>query len=338
MPCTTRKKSPPFCSSPARSEASCPKHKYKKARRTASDAAARSGAAPRSAHSTSAANHPEGSKKKDITDTMDLVLERSDLFQVGTVSHRHTLALVSGAKSGRARVVVGDDHGETPGREPNFAGAPSRDARSSCAAWRVKTSSKRRRRSRPDSTEASGRSARERTAFDDFCSVGLLASSSRRTSRRQDRSARPSHRQDQSARPAGDVECFELKRGEPTSVFKTRAGEGAVQAVCVGGVAGKNDRVFVAQGQTVVGLGRKGKQFFSLQSSLVEPIHHMVVDEALLFTGCDYVYNRRFARAELMLASDLPRRRVAAAPRLATWIVRGSESRRRRGCHVDIPW
>ena len=75
-----------------------------------------------SAHSTSAANHPEGSKKKEITDTMDLVLERSDLFQVGTVSHRHTLALVSGAKSGRARVVVGDDHGETPGREPNFAG------------------------------------------------------------------------------------------------------------------------------------------------------------------------------------------------------------------------
>ena len=80
----------------------------------------------------------------------------------------------------------------------------------------------------------------------------------------------------------GSVECFEVKRGEPISVYKVNApaGAGPCQALAVGG----KDRAFVAQGQTVVGLSRKGKQFFSLQSSLVEPIHHMAVDEAFLFT------------------------------------------------------
>ena len=132
---------------------------------------------------------------------MELVLERSDLLQVGTVSYRNTMKLIEGGKSGRARICVGDDHGY--------------------------------------------------------------------------------------------VECFEIKKGEPQSTFKMRASsEGPVQAVAIGGVAGKNDKVFAASGQTVVGLKRNGKQFFKMQSSLVEPIHHMVVDESHLFTGCEYVFNQ----------------------------------------------
>ena len=42
---------------------------------------------------------------------MELVLERSDLLQVGTVSYRNTMKLLHGGKSGRARICVGDDHG-----------------------------------------------------------------------------------------------------------------------------------------------------------------------------------------------------------------------------------
>ena len=34
---------------------------------------------------------------------------------------------------------------------------------------------------------------------------------------------------------------------------------------------------------------------------------------------------------------DIPRRRVAAPPRLATWTFRGDESRRRRGRQLDSP-
>jgi Bardet-Biedl syndrome 7 protein len=132
---------------------------------------------------------------------MELLLERTDLVQVGTVSYRNTMKLISGGKSGRQRLVVGDDHGY--------------------------------------------------------------------------------------------VECFEIKKGEPQSVFKQRVStEGPVMALAIGGVAGKNDRVFAARAQTIVGLKRKGAQCFKMQSSLVEPIHHMAVDESLLFTGCEYVYNR----------------------------------------------
>ena len=109
---------------------------------------------------------------------MELLLERTDLVQVGTVSYRNTMKLISGGKSGRQRLVVGDDHGY--------------------------------------------------------------------------------------------VECFEIKKGEPQSVFKQRVStEGPVMALAIGGVAGKNDRVFAAQAQTIVGLKRKGAQCFRMQSSLV---------------------------------------------------------------------
>ncbi len=130
---------------------------------------------------------------------MELTLERSDLCQVGTISHLNTLALTEDKKSGRLRIVVGDDN--------------------------------------------------------------------------------------------GDVQAFEVKRGDAKSIFKTSAGKGGVQAICTGGGKVK-DRVFCAVGQVVVGLGRKGKQFFSLQSSLVEPIRFLSVDEALLFTGGEYAHSR----------------------------------------------
>ena len=43
--------------------------------------------------------------------TMELTLERSDLCQVGTISHLNTLALTEDKKSGRLRIVIGDDNG-----------------------------------------------------------------------------------------------------------------------------------------------------------------------------------------------------------------------------------
>ena len=43
---------------------------------------------------------------------MELTLERSDLCQVGTISHLNTLALTEDKKSGRLRIVVGDDNGD----------------------------------------------------------------------------------------------------------------------------------------------------------------------------------------------------------------------------------
>ncbi|KAJ8603288.1 hypothetical protein CTAYLR_006958 [Chrysophaeum taylorii] len=128
-------------------------------------------------------------------------LERLELSQVGTVSHRHTMRLVAGKPGGKQRVVVGDD--------------------------------------------------------------------------------------------LGCVACLELKRGEAVVVFKQTLGGEGVTAVATGSGGGaKGDRIFVAQGQTIVGLQRKGKQFFKMESSLVEPICHVSVDEHHLFTGCEYVYTK----------------------------------------------
>ena len=74
---------------------------------------------------------------------MELTLERSDLCQVGTISHLNTLALTEDKKSGRLRIVIGDDN--------------------------------------------------------------------------------------------GDVQAFDIKRGDAKSIFKTSAGKGGVQAICTGG-------------------------------------------------------------------------------------------------------
>ena len=97
-------------------------------------------------------------RRRADTPSMELTLERSDLCQVGTISHLNTLALTEDKKSGRLRIVIGDDN--------------------------------------------------------------------------------------------GDVQAFEVKRGDAKSIFKTSAGKGGVQAVCTGGGKVK-DRVFVAVGQVV---------------------------------------------------------------------------------------
>eukprot|EP00752_Nemacystus_decipiens_P012116 g10741.t1 len=47
--------------------------------------------------------------------------------------------------------------------------------------------------------------------------------------------------------------------------------------------------VELAQGSSIVGLSRKGKEFFKMASPLSETIHHMAVQGARIWTGCDYI-------------------------------------------------
>lgn len=91
----------------------------------------------------------------------------------------------------------------------------------------------------------------------------------------------------------GYIACFEMKHDEATQVFRHRISEsGPITAVAIGtNPGGKGERIFAAEGQTIVGLQRKGKQFFKMESSLVESIHHVTVEEQHLFTGCEYAYN-----------------------------------------------
>lgn len=85
----------------------------------------------------------------------------------------------------------------------------------------------------------------------------------------------------------GYVECFEMKQGHVASrIFKQKVGDSPITSIAVDG-----NRIFASLGQTVVGLQRKGgKQFFRMDSSLVETISKVSVDGSILFTSCEYAY------------------------------------------------
>ena len=67
---------------------------------------------------------------------------------------------------------------------------------------------------------------------------------------------------------SGEVVCFEMKKGEAQPVFKTTVEGSGVNVLALGGSLAKRDKVFVASGQSIYGINKKGKQFFKLISSL----------------------------------------------------------------------
>uniref|UniRef100_A0A0K0DQC4 Carbam_trans_N domain-containing protein n=1 Tax=Angiostrongylus cantonensis TaxID=6313 RepID=A0A0K0DQC4_ANGCA len=60
-----------------------------------------------------------------------------------------------------------------------------------------------------------------------------------------------------------------------------------IEAVCLGGAIGTlQDKVFVASGSNVRGLSKKGKQFFSFDTTMAETIKRMFISGVdLLLTG-----------------------------------------------------
>lgn len=50
-------------------------------------------------------------------------------------------------------------------------------------------------------------------------------------------------------------------------------------------------QIFVAHSQRIVGLTKKGKEFFKLTSSLTESIRNIAVEDTKIWTGCEYIYN-----------------------------------------------
>lgn len=63
----------------------------------------------------------------------------------------------------------------------------------------------------------------------------------------------------------GNVECFEMKKGEAQVVFKTPVEGGGINVLALGGALGKREKVFVASGQTIIGINKKGKQFYKVR-------------------------------------------------------------------------
>jgi len=60
----------------------------------------------------------------------------------------------------------------------------------------------------------------------------------------------------------------------------------------LGGEKDKKDKLFASTGRSVIGINKKGKNFFELNSNLEEAIENLHVEETTIWTGCEYIYNR----------------------------------------------
>ncbi|XGW11638.1 hypothetical protein V3C99_012819 [Haemonchus contortus] len=84
----------------------------------------------------------------------------------------------------------------------------------------------------------------------------------------------------------GCVICLCRKNNDTQIIYKTLPGP-PIEALCLGGALGTlQDKVFVASGSNVRGIGKKGKQFFSFDTSMAETAKRMFIHGVdLLLTG-----------------------------------------------------
>jgi len=89
----------------------------------------------------------------------------------------------------------------------------------------------------------------------------------------------------------GVVSCFEMKRGEAQEVFTymTASGE-PIQTLTLNVSEKRRDRVFASQGESIFAVSKKGEEKFRLVSPSTEAVHHMVVDELLIYTGSEFIF------------------------------------------------
>lgn len=90
---------------------------------------------------------------------------------------------------------------------------------------------------------------------------------------------------------SGTLSCYEFKKGEPQQVFTTKVFDEPVTHVSIGGTTVKQDKIFAGGGQKILGITKKGKEFFKLTSSLTETINNIIVDDSKLWTSCEFIYN-----------------------------------------------
>lgn len=90
---------------------------------------------------------------------------------------------------------------------------------------------------------------------------------------------------------SGQLHCYEFKRGEPQIVFQVKVFDGPISSIALGGSAQKRDKIFLSHSQRIVGVTKKGKEFFKLTSSLTEAIENIWVEDTRIWTGCEYIYN-----------------------------------------------
>ncbi len=78
---------------------------------------------------------------------------------------------------------------------------------------------------------------------------------------------------------AGEVSCYEMKKGEATVSWQLPQVEKAISCVTLSKAkAGKKPNIFCGSGHIVRGATQKGKAFFKMETYNTEAIKHLLVD------------------------------------------------------------
>eukprot|EP00448_Togula_jolla_P019777 CAMPEP_0170576036 /NCGR_PEP_ID=MMETSP0224-20130122/4179_1 /TAXON_ID=285029 /ORGANISM="Togula jolla, Strain CCCM 725" /LENGTH=756 /DNA_ID=CAMNT_0010898853 /DNA_START=47 /DNA_END=2317 /DNA_ORIENTATION=+ len=87
---------------------------------------------------------------------------------------------------------------------------------------------------------------------------------------------------------SGVVSVFHMKKGEILYEWKTAPLGREISSIVL--QHGK-DKLFIGCGQSIHGYTRKGKEFVKIKTNLTETIHHLFVDENMIWTGGEYIMN-----------------------------------------------
>ncbi|CAK9080710.1 Bardet-Biedl syndrome 7 protein (BBS2-like protein 1) [Durusdinium trenchii] len=87
---------------------------------------------------------------------------------------------------------------------------------------------------------------------------------------------------------SGVLQVFYLKKGEVQYEWKSPALGREISSVVM---QMAKDKIFVGCGQSIHGFTRKGKEFVKIKTNLTETIHHLFVEENMIWTGGEYILN-----------------------------------------------
>ena len=91
----------------------------------------------------------------------------------------------------------------------------------------------------------------------------------------------------------GYLRSYDFKNGEPINSFNIKAFDGPISCVALGGNnPSRLDKIFASHGQQMTGFTKKGKDFFTLSSSLSEDIEGIWIEDTLVWTQCEYICNQ----------------------------------------------
>eukprot|EP00164_Ancoracysta_twista_P005357 GFYU01007326.1.p1 GENE.GFYU01007326.1~~GFYU01007326.1.p1 ORF type:complete len:720 (+),score=217.69 GFYU01007326.1:110-2269(+) len=89
---------------------------------------------------------------------------------------------------------------------------------------------------------------------------------------------------------SGVITCFGVKKNECQNVFKTLPSD-PVARIELGGLKSNKDKIFIASGNSIKALNKKGKEFFRFNVPLNEKIGSFFTEDNKLWIGGDYTYN-----------------------------------------------